>query len=311
MTNISSQSRWLPSNIHLVIVPLMWFLLANAGVIAQAWLILSSLGGDAWLAARGIGLLEVGWGVLALSVSGTLVMLFSSRLIIRYFLGARMVDDSMDTKAQQLQIIVAELSRRAYIACPELAIYPDTEKNAFAVATGGRHAMLVLSQGLVDSLTLDELSAVIGHEITHIVTGDMLSLSLMQGVVNVCVYFPARFISILLDTLTVRRGLFEPFYRLLGLFLQLCLGGLTSLVVMWFSRRQEFRADAGGAHLAGYAEMMAALRSLQAGGNCSRPTKYPLAVFGINGSFFVSVLWQLFNSHPTLAERIEALRKTS
>ena len=190
-----------------------------------------------------------------------------------------------------------------------MAIYQAQEKNAFAVAVGHRHAMLVVSQGLLDSLTLDELSAVIGHEMTHIATGDMLALSLMQGVVNMCVHFPARLSGIVLDRLFFRRSHFEPVYKAISLFLQLSLGGISSLIVMWFSRQREFRADAGGANLAGHAEMMAALRSLQAAGSQTEPTIHPFAVFGLNGRFFATGLWRLFSSHPSLKERIQALSK--
>lgn len=288
--------------------PLLWFLLANAGVCLLACLSLSIIGLDKVLAGNGIGVLEVCVGIVVVSSCGSLGILLASKLIIRYLLDARLVDDAMGTKVQQLKLIADAQAKRAGISPPEMAIYQADEMNAFAVGNGCRRSMLVLSQRLLDNLTLDELSAVVGHEMTHIANGDMLSLSLMQGVINMCVHFPARLLGMGPDKLLFRHHPFGPVYRAVSLLLQLTLGGLASLLVMWFNREREFRADAGGAELAGHAEMLAALRSLQAGVP-SEPVIRSFAVFGLNGNFVATGFWRLFTSHPSLAERIRALGK--
>ncbi len=293
---------------HAILLPLGWFLLVNTGVFLLASLSISLLSLDMTLASNGITMLEVCFIIALFGALGALAMLLASKPIIRLFLNARVADDTMGTKVQQLKLMVDKQARQADIRPPELAIYQAEEMNAFAVGSGRRHSVLVVSQRLLDSLTLDELSAVIGHEITHICNGDMVTLSLMQGVVNMCVHFPARLLGMGLDKLLFRDRPFAPVTRTIGLILQLSLGGIASLIVMWFSRHREFTADAGGARLAGHAEMMAALRSLQAGAK-NEPVVHPFAVFGLNGNFITSGLMRLFSSHPSLSERMQALCK--
>jgi len=288
------------------ITPLLWFLLTNAGVCLLLSINLSLFGLDAALLREGIGLRDIWLGVLLLSSLAAAGLILGSRLIIHYYLGARMVHEPTDTKLQQLKIIIAQQARVAKIRAPALAVYESPEMNAFAVGSGRWDSVLVVSQSLLDGLTLDELSAVVGHEMTHITNGDMLTLSFMQAVVNICVYFPAYLLGSGLDRLFFRHRHFRPIYKSIRLFLQLSLGGIASLIVMWFSRQREFRADAGGAQLAGYAEMMAALRSLQAGRH-DEVAMHPFWSFGLNAYMPDSGLWRLFTSHPSLAERIKAL----
>lgn len=290
------------------ITPLFWFLLTNAGVCLLLSLNLSLSGLDQSLAEKGLGLPEICLGVLCVSTAGAVVLILSSKIIIRYYLGARIVDDAMDTKLQQLNIIVARQATLADIKIPTLAVYDSHEMNAFAVGSGRQNSMLVISQSLLDALTLDELSAVIGHEITHITNGDMLALSLMQGTVNMCVHFPVRLLGMGPDRLFFRHSHFGPISKTISLLLQLCLGGIASLIVMWFNRQREFRADAGGAKLAGHPEMLAALRCLQAGSQ-AESVVHPFAVFGFNGNLPDSGFWRMFTSHPSLAERISVLNQ--
>lgn len=288
--------------------PLLWFFLTNAGVCVQASVSITLTGLTTPLALRGTTIVDIGMGVLVLSTTGAVGMLLASKLILRYFLGARRADDTMGTKVQQLKLIVAAQAGRAGVAPPVLMVYDTREKNAFAVGRGRHHAMLVVSQGLLDSLTLDELSAVIGHEMTHIRNGDVLIRSLMQGVVNVVVYFPARLLGAGLDRVFFPDYPQGPINKTISVLLQLTVGGLASLLVMWFSRQREFQADAGGAKLAGHAEMMAALRALQAG-ESREPVSHPFAVLGLNSRYLGSGVGRWFTSHPSLSERIEALGK--
>ena len=293
---------------HEYISPLLWFLLSNFGVCLLLSLNLLLFGLSDSLAEQGWGFGRIWLAILSLSSLGAVVLIFGSKMIIRYYLGARIIGDATDTKLQQLKIIIAQQATSSGLRTPELAVYDSQEMNAFAVGAGRMDSMLVVSQPLLDALTLDELSAVIGHEMTHVSNGDMLTLSLMQGVVNMFVHVPARLLGMGLDKLFFRHSHFTPIYKIISLVLQLSLGGIASLVVMWFSRHREFKADAGGAVLAGYPEMLAALRCLQAGRG-SRPGIHPFTVFGLNTPLPNSGFWRFFTSHPSLTERISALNK--
>lgn len=291
-----------------VAVSLGWFLLVNAGIFIQSNLSFTLLGFDQMLDEYNFSLLNLSLIIASVGMAGAILMLLASKPVVRFFLNAKLVEENSTTKVQQLNLIVDEQSSKAGIRPPGLAIYPSDEINAFAIGTGPRHSMLVVSQHLLDSLTLDELSAVVGHEITHIANGDMLTLSLIQGMVNTCVHFPAHVIGTLLDKLLFRGQHETPVTRFLTYVLQFCLGGIASLIVMYFSRRREFTADRGGARLAGYPEMLAALRSLQTSQQHD-PSMYPFAVLGLNGSFMASGFWRYFSSHPSIQERIEALTR--
>ncbi|MDH5444846.1 MAG: M48 family metalloprotease [Gammaproteobacteria bacterium] len=285
-----------------------WFSLVNLGIFIQASLSLSILGLDGYLSQYGISMLEISLGVAGIGVFGALVMILASKPIICLFLKPTSAKNSKDTKVQQLRLIVEIQAEKADIPVPSLAVYSSEEINAFAIGTGGRHSMLVVSQKLLDSLSLDELSAVVGHELTHIANGDMLTLTLIQGVVNMCVHFPAHILGQLFDRLVFRDPHRAPVTRAISIILQLLLAGLASLVVMWFSRQREFTADVGGAKLAGHGEMMAALRSLQTDVD-TEPSMYPFVVFGMNSHILHGSLLRYFSSHPSIQERIQALAK--
>lgn len=287
--------------------PLVWFFLANAGVCLLLSLSLFLFGLDSWLLHQGIFLHDIWMTVVLSSLAGTVVLLLSSRLIVRLYLDARVVDDSMGTKEQQLKLILLRQSKQANILPPQLAIYPGDDLNAFAIGHSNHHAMIVISRGLLDHLSLDELSAVIGHEITHIENGDMLALSIMQGVLNLFVHLPARLVGVVFDQWLLNKPAPGPVSHIVSILLQLFIGGLTSLLVMWFSRHREFRADAGGASLAGQAEMLAALRCLYAGEQKYRMPE-PLSIYGMTGHLFESRILRFFRSHPSLADRIAALQ---
>lgn len=308
MTNWYKHLAWLREALlrehHLP--PLGWFVLANLGIclLLGFWLYLTSL--DLLLISYDIYLHDIWLTIAILSLTGTLILLLASRLIVRLYLDARVVDESMGTKEQQLRLIMEKQARQAGINPPQLAIYQADALNAFAIGHSKQHAMLVISRGLVDHLSLDELSAVVGHEITHIANGDMLSLSIMQGVLNLCVHLPARLLGIIFDQWLLDRSAPGPVARSVTIFLQVFIGGLTSLLVMWFSRQREFRADAGGAVLAGRAEMLAALRYLYEGEKQSMPNGF--STFSMSGESVESRISRFFRSHPSLAERIEALQ---
>ena len=192
-------------------------------------------------------------------------------------------------------------------ACPQVAIFDSPEPNAFATGARRDAALVAVSTGLLRGMTRDEVDAVLGHEITHVANGDMVTLTLIQGVVNTFVLFLSRVVGDVVDRAVFRKegeG-HGPAFFLISIVAQLVLGVLASIVVMWFSRQREFRADAGGARLAGRQKMIAALERLKKGR--AEPLPDQMAAFGIAGSGRAS-FGRLFMTHPPLDERIERLK---
>jgi heat shock protein HtpX len=192
---------------------------------------------------------------------------------------------------------------------PEVAIFDSPEMNAFATGMNRNNALVAVSTGLLNNMSADEVEAVLGHEVAHVANGDMVTLTLIQGVVNTFVIFLSRIIGQIVDSAVFKRAPEDgpgPAYFLVSLVMQIVLGFLASIVVFWFSRRREFRADAGGARLAGRAKMIAALERLRA---AQTPSHLPqnMQAFGISGGS--RGLMRLFMTHPPLEERIEALRR--
>jgi heat shock protein HtpX len=189
---------------------------------------------------------------------------------------------------------------------PEVALYDHASPNAFATGARRDKALVAVSTGLLRGMTRDEVDAVLGHEISHVANGDMITLTLIQGVVNTFVIFLSRIIGHTVDRAVFRteRG-YGPAYFITTILAQIVLGILASVIVLWFSRQREFRADAGGARLAGRPNMIAALERLKRGGE---PLPEQLSAFGISGGQKKSFS-RFFMSHPPLDERIETLKR--
>jgi heat shock protein HtpX len=199
---------------------------------------------------------------------------------------------------------VARQAKKAGIGMPEVGIFPSQSPNAFATGWNKNNALVAVSVGLMNQMTQDEVEAVLGHEVAHVANGDMVTLTLIQGVVNTFVIFLSRVIGFLVDRIVfkVERG-HGPAFWIVSLAAQFILGILASMIVAWFSRQREFRADEGGADLAGRQKMINALQRLKQGQPESLPDE--MAAFGISGSKMAD----LFSSHPPLEKRIEALKK--
>jgi heat shock protein HtpX len=198
-------------------------------------------------------------------------------------------------------------ARSAGVAIPEVAIFDSPDANAFATGARRNAALVAVSTGLLRGMKPNEVDAVLGHEIGHVANGDMVTLALIQGVVNTFVFFFSRVIGHFVDRVVFRteRG-YGPAYYVTALVAQLVLGILASAVVMAFSRQREFRADAGGARLSGRSNMIAALRRLEAGAADAAPLPDALHAFGISGGAHRN--WaEIFSSHPPLAKRIRVL----
>jgi heat shock protein HtpX len=205
---------------------------------------------------------------------------------------------------------VERQAREAGIGMPEVGIFQSPDPNAFATGMSRNNALVAVSTGLLQRMNTDEVEAVLGHEISHVRNGDMVTMGLLQGVVNTFVIFLSRVIGHVVDRVVFKteRG-YGPAYFITSIVAQVLLSILASMIVMWFSRHREFRADAGGASLAGRGKMIAALQALQRG---HEPKDLPgeFAAFGINGGLGEG-LKRLFMSHPPLQERIAALQAES
>ena len=221
-------------------------------------------------------------------------------------MGVHVIDQPQNQTERWLIDIVSRQARQAGIDMPEVGIFDTPDANAFATGMSKNSALVAVSTGLLHNMNTDEVEAVVGHEISHVANGDMVTMALMQGVVNTFVYFFATIIGHLVDRVVFKteRG-YGPAYYVTQMAAQVVLGILASMLVMWFSRYREFKADAGGAHLAGREKMIGALRALQRGHE-AEDLPGQLAAFGINGGG----VSKLFMSHPPLEERIAALQNS-
>jgi heat shock protein HtpX len=243
-------------------------------------------------------------------MGGSFISLAISKWIAKRSTGAEVIDHPRDKVEAWLLQTVARQAKEAGIGMPEVAVYPSPEINAFATGMNRNKALVAVSTGLLENLERDEAEAVLGHEVSHVANGDMVTLALIQGVLNTFVILIARLVANLIsaflssDDEEGEGGLGWLGYMAVTIVLELALGILASIIVMWFSRKREFRADAGGADLAGRRKMIAALRRLQ---QQQEPSHLPeqMAAFGIKGK--QSGLAKLFMSHPPLQERIAAL----
>lgn len=288
---------------------ILLFVLTNIAVLALLTLVSKIFGIDTWLAASGYG----GLGPLlifaaVLGFGGALISLAMSKPIAKWTTGAHILDKPETETERWLVATVQQLAEKAGIGMPEIAIYEAPEMNAFATGMSRNHALVAVSTGLLQSMDRDQVSAVLGHEITHVANGDMVTMTLLQGVLNTFVILLARVVGKIVDGAisgsNSRGGGFG--YYAVVMVLQIAFGLLASLVVMAFSRWREFRADAGGAHLAGRERMISALQrlGLQHGVNT-----LPKAVhaFGISGELARGIQ-RLWMSHPPIEDRIARLR---
>ena len=239
-------------------------------------------------------------------MSGSLISLVISKWIAKKTMGIKLIEMPTSSQEQWLVSTVENQAREVGITMPELGIFNSPQPNAFATGMNKNAALVAVSRGLLDHMTQDEIEAVLGHEISHIANGDMVTLTLIQCVINTFVIFFSRVIGHLIDRLVFKiKWGHGPGYWIGVIFIQMILSILASIIVMWFSRRREYKADEGGAYLAGRNKMICALRRLQQVSN-PQPLPAEMSAFGINGGVSTD-LKRLFMSHPPLEERIAAL----
>ena len=284
------------------------FLITNLAIVFVLGIVLHLLGVDRILNEQGtdlnINALLVSSAVIGFG--GAFISLAMSKWSAKRMTGARVIDSPSSSTEVWLVDTVRRQAQQAGIGMPEVAIYDAPDVNAFATGMSRNNALVAVSSGLLQSMSRDEAEAVLGHEISHVANGDMVTLALIQGVVNTFVIFLSRIIGHLVDRLVFKtqRG-HGPAYLITSIIAQLVLGVLASMIVMWFSRQREFRADSGGATLAGREKMIGALQRL--GGLHPQPLPEQMAAFGIAGELGKG-LKRLFTTHPPLEERIAALR---
>jgi heat shock protein HtpX len=234
--------------------------------------------------------------------SGSFISLLLSKTMAKMSMGVQVISEPRSEYERWLVRTVERQAEAAGIRMPEVGVFEQAAPNAFATGWNKHDALVAVSTGLVNSMTRDEVEAVLGHEISHVANGDMVTLTLIQGVVNTFVVFLSRVIAFVVDRLVfkVERG-HGPAFWIVSLVSQIVLGIFASMIVMWFSRWREFRADSGGARLAGRGKMINALRRLQASQQAEMPDE--MLAFGIN----TGRMGKMFASHPPLADRIRAL----
>lgn len=285
------------------------FLVTNLAIVAVLSIVLHLLGVERILDQQGqdLDLRALLIFAAVIGFGGSLISLAMSKWSAKRMVGAQVIETPRNPTEQWLVATVRRQAEKAGIGMPEVAIYDAPDVNAFATGASRNKALVAVSTGLLNRMQREEVEAVLAHEVSHVANGDMVTLALIQGVVNTFVIFLSRVIGHMVDRVVFKteRG-HGPAFLITSIVAQLVLGILASVIVMWFSRQREFRADAGGANLAGRANMIAALQRLQqSAGQPHLPDQ--MAAFGISGSIG-SGLRRLFMSHPPLEERIAALQ---
>jgi heat shock protein HtpX len=285
------------------------FLATNLAIIVVLSITLRLLGVERILDEQGVGLDMNALLVFAavFGFGGALISLAISKWTAKRLTGAQVIEQPRTPTEIWLVETVRRQAKQAGIGMPEVAIYDSPEVNAFATGMSRNNALVAVSTGLLRSMTQDEAEAVLAHEVSHVANGDMVTLALIQGVVNTFVIFLSRVIGHLVDRVVFKteRG-HGPAFWVTVVIAELVLGILASIIVMWFSRQREFRADRGGAQLAGRQKMIAALERLAATHTAPLPDQ--MAAFGIAGGLG-SGIKRLFMTHPPLEERIAALKR--
>lgn len=292
---------------------ILLFLLTNAAVLLLISLLFHVLGLGDYLHQRGVPLSLDGLllSSAVIGMSGSFISLAMSKWMAKQSMGVHVIATPANQTEAWLVDTIRRQSQRLGIGMPEVGIFDTPEPNAFATGMSKNNSLVAVSTGLLQRMNPDEIEAVLGHEMSHVANGDMVTMGLLQGVVNTFVYFFASIAGYLVDRVLLRSGDddrsgYGPGYYITQMVAQLLLSVLATMIVMWYSRRREFRADAGGAQLAGRTKMVEALRALQ---RAHEPHDLPgeMATFGISGGMG-SGFSKLFLSHPPLEERIAALQ---
>ena len=286
---------------------IFFFLATNIAIIVLLSITLRILGVDSLLAENGSDLNLNALLIFAsvFGFGGAFISLAASKWMAKKMTGVRIIDSPSNNVEKWIIDTVEKQSKTVGIKMPEVGIFPSPAMNAFATGASKNNSLVAVSQGLLDNMSQGEIEAVIGHEISHVANGDMVTLTLIQGVVNTFVIFFSRIIGHFVDRVILKndRG-YGIGYFVATIFAEIILSILASTIVMYFSRKREFVADTGGADLAGHGNMINALKRL----GQLEPDALPeqMAAFGINDK---KGMMSLFSSHPSIESRIKALEK--
>ncbi|WP_110647456.1 protease HtpX [Salinicola peritrichatus] len=291
------------------------FLATNLAVVLVASVTLRLLGVEPYLNANGMNMNGLLIFSFVFGMAGSLVSLFISKWMAKMSTRAKVIQQPGNSTEQWLLDTVRELSQQAGIQMPEVAIFPAQQSNAFATGWNKNDALVAVSQGLLERMRPEEVRAVLAHEIGHVANGDMVTLALIQGVLNTFVIFFARVVAQVVDGFLRGRdnggGLGFMGYFAVVIVAEIVFGLVASIIVAWFSRFREYRADAAGARYAGAGAMINALSRLKAETN--QPDQMPdsLTAFAITTGQTRKIMEKLFASHPPLDDRIRALKESA
>lgn len=289
---------------------ILLFAITNLAVLFLLGIIARLLGAERFLTGTGLNITGLLIFSAIFGMGGSLISLFMSKWMAKRSVGAQVIEQPRNQTEQWLVETVRRQAQHAGIGMPEVAVYDSPDPNAFATGASRNNALVAVSTGLLQQMSRDEVEAVLGHEVSHVANGDMVTLTLLQGVLNTFVIALSRVVGHVVDQALSRgsntRGPGIGYF-ITSMIAQVVFGMLASIIVMAFSRHREFHADSGGANLAGRAKMIAALERLQ---QMHEPSQLPsdMAAFGINGGLSDG-LRKLFMTHPPLEERIAALRQ--
>ena len=282
----------------------------NVAIMVVLSIIVSVFGLDRYLTQNGLDLGALLVFSAVLGFGGSFISLLLSKWMAKMSMGVQVIEQPRNEAEQWLVNTVRRQAQEAGIGMPEVGVFDSPDPNAFATGANRNNALVAVSTGLLHNMRREEVEAVLGHEVSHVSNGDMVTLTLIQGVMNTFVFFLARVIGFVVDRVILKneRGAGAG-YMITVIVAQLVLGILAGMIVAWFSRKREFRADAGGARLAGASSMIGALEALK---RVHMPAALPekMAAFGIRSGTRQG--WQrLFMTHPPLEERIAALRQSA
>jgi len=287
------------------------FLATNIAVLLVLSIVLRLVGFQGFLAENGVDLAlpQLLLFAAVFGFGGSFISLAMSKFIAKRATGAQVITDARNPVEAWLLETVRQQAQAAGIGMPEVAIFPSPTPNAFATGARRDASLVAVSTGLLERMDRAEVEAVLAHEVSHVANGDMVTLALVQGVVNTFVLVLSRVVGHVVDRVVFRTEQGHgPGFWIVTIIAQIVFGILASIIVFWFSRQREFRADAGGARLAGAPSMIAALERLRAGSG--EPLPDAMRAFGISGGGRANWM-RLFASHPPLEERIERLRRRS
>lgn len=287
------------------------FLATNLAVLVVLSFSMRILGVDQMLANEQIGINLTGLLIMAaiIGFGGSFISLAISKWMAKRSMGVRLIETPSNQTEAWLVNMVQRQAQKAGIGMPEVGIFDTPVPNAFATGMNRNKALVAVSTGLLQQMTQDEVEAVLGHEVSHVANGDMITMGLLQGVLNTFVVFLSRVIGLVIDRTVFKteRG-YGPGYWIVSIVAELVLGLLAAFIANAFSRYREFRADAGGAGLAGRQKMISALRRLQMLQSEQTGMSGELAAFGINGGLKHGIA-RLLMTHPPLEKRIQALQQ--